>query len=253
MVVKKKAAKTARKGKTPKVPDILEDIQAPHHFSSEEIAALNVQLHAALATVETLEDQKKSAVKDFALRIQNAENEVKLLRNKVSSGSETRSMRAITTFDTKKGEVIYLHPETREEVLRQPMQPAHWQLPMFKPADDGKTEKIADRGSIDAGVKPLPTEKKGKKKEKGANAGETNLGNVLDKQVSLTNAPKITLDLTLDWQEPALMKEFRKEAKKAGWTEAQIGLLRDLLKECADVAAMKDTLRDHVQSANPAN
>lgn len=242
---KKKAAKAA-----PAQP-VFEDTQVAHVFSPSELDHMNVQLRGKLGEVENLEDQKKASMKDFALRIQNAQNEVKMLLGKLNTGEETRPMRALVEFNTKEHRKTFLHPETKAVVGEAPMQPADWQLPMFKPADDGKGETIAPKGSTDvpastAAAKPKKGPK-GKPAEPAAPAGTLPLGQKLDQAAAKTSALKVKLDLTLDYTHEDLLKAFKKAAKESKWTEAQISVIAQQLRLADGVEQMKDTLRPHAE------
>lgn len=223
----------------PKIPETREDIQAPYKFSEEEIAIMNHGLRNALDDMDTLRAQAKAAAQDFKLRITNRENEAKQFRNKLAAGEETRPMKAAVDFNSQKGIKRYLHPETGEFIREEPMTPADWQLPMFKP-EEVQSTKPAE--------KPAPAAKGAGKAPKTSPAGETNVGDAMDKAAAGTKAPQVHIDKfeSDEWSQKALTDAFKKAAKKAKWTAPQISVIADRLAECADVSAMRDTLRPFV-------
>lgn len=253
---KKPAAKAKAKPSSKKQPVTTETIQAPYHFQPKEIEGMNVELRNKLDALDLLAEQKKAAMQDFKLRETNLENEVKMLRNKLGSGEETRSLTANVEFDSANGKKTYVHPTTGAVIRTEPMTAADWQLPMFKRDEKGQ-EQVAPPGAIDdkkpappAAAKPSRAEKK---KPSNENAGQTNVGAALDTAGALKDAAPLTIDLTLDWQKPGLIKEVKKEAKAAKWSQVQISLFVDVLDKCEDVKAMIETIRPHTKPAEPAN
>lgn len=116
----------------PVIPEHREDIQAQYKFLPEELTQMERELRGALDKADLLEDQKKACMQDFKLRITNVENDAKRLRNMLGAGEETRPMRAAVEFDAKRGMKRYLDPQTGAFIQEAPMQPADWQLPLFK-------------------------------------------------------------------------------------------------------------------------
>jgi hypothetical protein len=239
----------------PEHPPVTENTQVAYKFTPDELSHMNAQLRGKLGEIEALQDQKKAAMKDFALRIQNAENDMKLLLNKLNTGEETRAMEVLVEFDTKSHRKTYHHPVTGEVVGEAPMQPADWQLPMFKPAPDGTGETIAPKGSTDVPPKPgeAPKGKKGKKDaEPGANAGTTPVGDALDKAAGSTQPQMLVIDLTKDYESPAaFLKAYRAAAKSSDWNEAQISVIGQQLKLAETVEKMIETLRPHTKAPTP--
>lgn len=230
-----------------KVPEVKESIQAPYVFTEGEITAMSTSLRGFLQTVETLTDQKKQSAADFKLRIDGAANSIKQLRLKLDSGQETRALEALVTFDPKAGKKQFHHPATGAFIREEEMSPFDYQLPMFKPAENG--EVPATPGSTD-----VPVNKARKSKPAKAPAanepGTTSVGDVMDNAASKLDAPQIVLDLTKeDWEHVALNRAFKKAAKIAQWTAPQISLMQDRLRECSTVEAMIETLRPHVMAA----
>lgn len=222
---------------TPKIPDHREDIQAPYHFTPAEIETMNHGLRTSLDDIETLQSQAKAAAQDFKLRITNKQNEAKQLRNKLGAGEETRPMKAAVEFIPKKSVKRYLHPETGELIREEPMQPADWQLPMFKPEEIQSPKPPA----------PSPEPPKSGKAPKTSPVGETSVGDALDAAAAKTKAPLFWLDLDATYPAPNnLTGEFKKTAKKAGWTLPQISALMDILKSADGIPAMIETLRPYV-------
>lgn len=223
---------------TPKIPDHREDIQAPYHFTPAEIETMNHGLRTALDDIETLQSQAKAAAQDFKLRITNKANDAKQLRNKLGAGEETRPMKAAVEFLPKKSVKRYLDPETGEFIREEPMQPADWQLPMFKP-EEIQSPKPAPT--------PVPEPPKSGKPPRTSPAGETSVGDALDNAAAKTKAPLFWLDLEATYPAPSnLTGEFKKAAKKAGWTLPQISALMDILKSADGIPAMIETLRPYV-------
>lgn len=245
---KDKSTPPSQEAPAPPQPEVHEDIQAAYKFTPDEVAHMNSQLRQHLNDIDALEDQKKAAMQDFKLRITNKENEAKLLRNKLDSGEETRPVKALVEFDTPRSMKKFFHPHNREFIREEPMQPADWQLPMFKPTPDG-TEAPAPKGDVDVPTKtPAAAAKPGKKTPDGdpaANAGSTPVGAVLTQSAAGTEAAKIELDLTVDYTHEQLLKAFKAVAKKAGWFETQISVIGQQLKLSNSVDGMVDILRSH--------
>lgn len=243
---KKTPAEAPPNGEAPpvEIPPTREEIQAVYKFTPAEIDTMNTGLRNGLDAIEELQGQAKAAAQDFKLRIQNKQNETKSLRMKLTHGEETRPMTAAVKFDAKKALKTFLDPNTGAFVREEPMQPADWQLPMFRPTEDGK-EKPAAKGEGDVKDGSGPA-KKGAKAPKTSPAGETSVGDAMDKAAAEKAAPLIVLDLTKeDWTVQGLTRAFKKAATYAGWTEAQISTLKDRLSECETVEQMMDTLRPH--------
>lgn len=240
----------------PKHPVIFEDIQAPYVFSPEEIAQMNVDLRHKLNDIDALEDQKKSSQQDFNLRITNAENEAKRLRNKLDSGEETRPVRAIVEFEVSRGKKRLIHPQTKEFIREENMTPADYQLPMFKPAKDG-SETVAPKGDVDVREKikeeykdkaPYTMEEINSAKEYRTNlymAGTTSVDAKLTQAAAATETPKLKLDLTEEYSHNGLIASFEVAARNAGWFETQVAVIRTQLKLCDSVERMLDILRPH--------
>lgn len=242
---------TAAAPEAPKAPIVHEDIQAPYKFTTEEVAQMNVNLRMHLDNIESLEDQKKSAVQDFTLRITNHKNDVKMLRNKLNAGEESRPLKALVEFDVPRSKKKFVHPQTGEVIREENMTPADWQLPMFKPLPDG-TEKLAERGEQDVPQKPpaAAPAKKGSKPagDPAANAGTTPVDAVLTKAASDTTPALLPLDLTIDYTHNGLTKAFKTVATEAGWNVTQIGVIAQQLKLADSVERMLDILRPHTRT-----
>lgn len=244
----KKPASKPKSKKAPEHPDVFQETHAPHKFTPEERERMGNELRTNLDNIEELEGQAKSAAQDFKLRIQNHKNDVKSLRTKLGTGEESRPVRARVTFDAAKGVKTLWHPETGEMIRTDPMQPADHQLPMFKPAGDGK-EVVAPKGDTDVPTKAEAQpakKKKGAKTEPADNAGKTPMGAALNAATGATEAPKIDLYFEAIDDESKLVGAFKKAATAAGWSNAQISTLNDALKDCDSVSAMKDVLRPHI-------
>lgn len=244
--------KTAAKKKEKPVI-VTEQIQAPYVFTPDEIMEMGTQMRGHMTSIDELTAQMKQSAADFKLRIGSHTNSVQQLRNKCDSGQETRPMEAVVKFNhPKKGEKTFIHPETKEEIRSEPMTPADWQLPMFKPAPDGKGEVVAPKGATDV---LSPGEESAKKKagkgkkapaEPGDNAGQTSVGAALNAATILTDAPPFDLYVDEENDHAKLTRDFRKAAKKVGWKEAQISVLIDAMRQCATIEGMKDVLRPHI-------
>jgi hypothetical protein len=245
---KKSAAK-----KKEKPVIVTEQIQAPYVFTPDEIMEMGTQMRGHMTSIDELTAQMKQSAADFKLRIGSHTNSVQQLRNKCDSGQETRPMEAVVKFNhPKKGEKTFIHPETKEEIRSEPMTPADWQLPMFKPAPDGKGEVVAPKGATDV---LSPGEESAKKKagkgkkapaEPGDNAGKTPLGAALNAAAGTTETPRVDFYMDEIDDETKLVGGFKKAAKKAGWKAAQISALDDALKSAEGIDAMKDVLRPHI-------
>lgn len=243
-------AKKPAKGKAkaePKHPEVFEETQAPHKFTAEERERMGNDLRGHLDSIDELTGQMKSSTQDFKLRIGNHQNDVKGLRTKLGTGEETRPVRARVEFDAGKRIKRLYFPDTGEFIREDPMQPADFQLPMFKPDDTGK-EAPAPKGATDVPSGPSAPEPKNKreKKEPGETAGKTNVGDALDNAASLTDAPQIDLYMAEIDDHVKLTKAFRKAAKEAGWTEPQIGALITQLRAVDTVGRMKEVLTPHI-------
>lgn len=263
-VVKKSPVKPKPKAKAkkveaekPKHDPVFEEIQAPYHFSVEERAAMSDELRVRLDAVDTIKDQAKAAAADFKLRVTNEENAAKQLRQKLSNGGESRPVRARVEFHVDERMKSLFHPQTGELIRKDPMQPADFQLPMLLPAPDGKGEVVAPAGATDVPQGPSAPKpaKKGKGKqpaetgEPGDNAGKTSVAALLNAAAALTDVPKLTLSFdptTADHVK--ITRDFVKCAKGAGWTEPQIGVIKDALRACDSEAKMLEVLAPHIES-----
>lgn len=242
--------------KSAKAPVVKETIQAPHSFTPEELSALNLKLREHLDTIDVLTGDAKAAAQDFKLRITNHVNEAKLTRTKLASGQESREVDALVTFAPKKREKTYHHPVTKAEIRTEPMTGVDWQLPMFKPTSDGKSEVAAKKGESDVAPAAAKTAKENSGKDKPLEAspvvGKTPVGAAMNAAAALTDAPKVPFDMvhaeTLD--HTILTRHFKKMAKVRGWTEVQISAINDLLRECDTEKAMLEVIRPH--TSDPA-
>jgi hypothetical protein len=252
---KDKSSPPSSEATTPAHPEVTEDIQAPYKFTADEVAHMNVQLRGLLDGIEELDNQKKASVKDFALRIQNKQNEAKMLRNKLNAGEETRPLKAFVEFDTLRSMKRFLHPHSREFLREESMTPADWQLPMFKPDTTGQ-EAVAPRGDVDVptrgAVAPKPPVKK--EGDPAESAGTTSVGAKITQAAAQTEAARIKLDLTRDdYTHASLLKEFKAAAKAAGWNQAQVSVIGEQLKIADSIDGMFDILRPHTEPpAKPA-
>lgn len=257
-----------------------EIIQAPHKFSSEETEELNVELRRQLSNIGQLEGQKKAAMQDFKLRIQNAENTVELLLVKLESGEEMRRVEAEVIFDPARGMKKFFRPSLSGEsvtelgfpmdhhfIREEPMQPADWELPLFKKEEiENPSEKREEKNDQVGPDYPTyedaegePTDLQGIGNDA---AGATPIGDVLDQAAAATEAPKILIEHFRDgqWQPKALHTEFWIAAGKAGWTEAQRSTISSLLWENANgkeklrsVDEMRKVLAPHVIGEEASN
>lgn len=234
----------------PERPPVFEDIQAEYEFSAEEEHAMSSKLRQLLNEIDALTDQKKASAADFALRIQNKNNDAKMIRNKLDSGLETRAVHALVEFDVPRSMKRFLYPEGKVFIREEPMTPADWQLPMFK-RDETGAETVAPKGAVDEPLPPpVATAPKATPKPKpegdpAANAGKTSVGAVITQAAAGTEAARIALDLTLDYTHESLLKAFRSAANAAGWFEAQISVIAQQLKIADSVDGMLDILRPH--------
>lgn len=250
MSTKLKEPKKQKPAKKTKPVIVKEQIQAPYVFIPDEILKMGVEMRGHMTQADELRDQLKQSTADFKLRIGNHESSVKQLRIKLDSGQETRPVEAIVKFNfPKSGDKTFLHPDTDEEIRTERMAPADFQHPLFKPDPKTGAEIVAPKGDVDISGKGEAATKKGKKgkgAEPGENAGTTNLGDAIGAAASITNAPKIDLYLAEIDDHAKLTRAFRKAAKSAGWSEAQVGVMIDAMRACDGVQAMKDTLAPHV-------
>lgn len=237
-------------------PPVFQDIQAEYEFSAEEEHAMSSKLRQLLNEIDALTDQKKASAADFALRIQNKNNDAKMIRNKLDSGLETRAVHALVEFDVPRSMKRLLYPEGKVFIREEPMTPADWQLPMFK-RDETGAETVAPKGAVDEPhtSTPAPAPTKAAPKPEGdpaANAGTTSVGAKLTQATAGTEAARIELDLTNeDHTHESLLKAFKAAAKKAGWFETQISVIGQQLKLADSVAAMLDILRPHTVKPAP--
>ena len=239
---------------TPEVPPetaekpeqvIMEMIQAPYKFTIEETVGMDRDLRGELQIIDTLTDQKKQSAQDFKLRIDAAHNRVKQLRNKLDTGTETRPLEAIVKFDTKRSKKLFSNPETGEFVREDDMTPADWQLPMFRKEEIDTT---ATREPLAQLPEPAEKPKKSGKAPAQSPSGATNLGDVLTREVAGSDAPLIDFSLSDEgeWTQSTVLRAFKKAAMKAGWTDVQISVFHDRLREAGTVEKMLDTIRPHV-------
>lgn len=248
MSTKKPAAKKPAATKKAKPVITTEQIQAPYTFNSEEVLKMGVEMRGHMTAADELRDQLKNSTADFKLRIGNHESSVKQLRIKLDSGQETRPVEAVVQFHTpKKNEKTFLHPESKEVIRTEQMTPADFQLPMFKPDPKTGGEAVAPKGAADIPAKaPATPPKKGKAKEPSDNQGKTPIAAALNEAAGKTKPPQIDLEFSAIDDESKLVGGFKKAAKAAGWSNAQISTINDALKACEGVGAMKDVLKPHI-------
>lgn len=228
---------------------VTEQIQAPYVFTKDEIADMGAEMRTHMTAMDELEAMRKQSAADFKLRIDGHANIVKQLRNKCDSGQETRPVEAIVNFNAPKREKTFIHPVTKLAIRTEPMSPADFQLPMFKPDPKTGGEAVAPKGAADvpaAGAPKPKADKKGAKKEPGDGNGKTSVGDVLDNAASVTEAPKFDLYMANIDDHVKLTREFKKAAKAAGWTEVQIGALNTQLRAVDSVPRMKEVLAPHI-------
>jgi uncharacterized phage infection (PIP) family protein YhgE len=221
----------------------------PYRFSVDELLDLNTDFRAKLKEIESIEDEAKQQASDFKNQIKRLRTQLDEMETKLDSGEEKRPMKVRVEFDPSRGKKRYYSLDDGDHVGEEAMTQGDWQLPMFKQDKNGNLEPV--KTAVPAPVEETePTTIPVMQTEGGDNAGVTSVGDVLDAAASLKEAPLIEISLSLDWQGPALIREFRKCAKKAKWNDAQISLMVDLLKDGDSVTDMKDTLRPHVQLIN---
>jgi len=233
------------------IPSEREDVNVPYTFTPDELNDMGHKHRSTLDGIELLKDQAKASAQDFKLRIQNKENEERMLRMKLASGEETRPMRVAVHFDTPRGMKRYLHPETGDFIREEQMQPADWQLPLIR-EEIAKNQKQAEEKGAEAikSAKPAAaadTTTEGASRPDGESpVGATNVGEKITAAAAKTTAPQFVLDLTKeDWDAKGLLSAFAKAAKLAGWTPIQVSTLKDILRKAENVDAMIDTLRPY--------
>lgn len=244
----KKPSTSKKKHEAPKKqPETRETIQAPYVFTDEEVSGMERELRGHLDDIDTLKDQAKQSAQDFKLRITGHDNNVKQLRNKLGTGTETRPLEAIVSFDPKRGKKSFTHPVNGEFIREEDMSPADWQLPLFKKQEVESKKPEPQLPLSDAEKPEEPAKKTGTPKPsvppKSSPSGKTNLGDALDKAGSETKPPTLTIDFAAcDNDHVKVTRAFKKAAGVAKWSELQMSGVLRLLKECDTVEKMIATL-----------
>lgn len=239
---------------TPPPPAVHTEVaQVPYRFTVAELLDLNASFRAKLKEIEGVEDEAKQTASEYKNQIKRLRTQLDEMETKLDSGEERRPMRVRVEFDPSRGKKRFYSLDDGSHVGEEAMSQADWQLPMFKQDKNGNLEPVKptlptpepEDDSL-PGAETIPV----MQTEGGENAGSTPVGDLINQEAARKECPKIEISLSLDWQGPALIREFKKCAKKAGWDETQIGLMVDLLKEGDTVQDMKDTLRPHIIGAD---
>jgi hypothetical protein len=106
-------------------PQIILTKEIEHHFTSDEIRNLGVALANAIADLEALAQEKAEFMADLKGRHKDAQAKVKLLAEKVRTGSETRLVEcrlekdflanAVRIYRLDTGGLVEERPMTMEE------------------------------------------------------------------------------------------------------------------------------------------
>jgi hypothetical protein len=96
-----------------------------HHFSLDELRNLGISLANAIADIETLTQEKVDFMADLKGRHKDAQAKVKLLAEKIRTGSEVRLVEcrlekdflanAVRIYRLDTGELVEERPMTQEE------------------------------------------------------------------------------------------------------------------------------------------
>lgn len=255
-----------------KAEPIREHIQAEYRFTDQEKQELGKHLAQLLNRREEIDAEKKQSASQYSARLQEVSAQISLASNKLCSGFETRAVLAVVEYDTERGVKQFWtddEPRRRKLVKEDPMTPSDWQLPMFREEEMGTGAAPQPEAPAPSPQRAAPVDdtsenpsnandgaKHGSKAGRGkgagspdpVNPGQNNLGDALVQAFAGADVPKIPFilnDMTRS-DSSRFMKEFRRAATKAEWPEAAINLMRDVLRGCDDIAAMKETLRPHI-------
>lgn len=155
----------AKKSRKPKPFIVRDRTRAQYNFGPDEIGKLGRELGDAQNAKNTLEEQKKNIVKEYASKISEQTARINSLTNKVTSGYEMREVECFVAYDRetrvktyhvitpkgKPGETIRSEPMTESDFGLLPMdQPA----PVVEEPKKEKSKKKSDAGaSADEGAK----------------------------------------------------------------------------------------------------
>lgn len=242
----------------PKKPEILrETIAADYHFTDAEKQDLGHQLASLITRRGEIEQEKSQVMSQYGSRLKEVGAQVSGLSNKITAGVEIRPTQAIVEYDVKRGMKLFFHENKAKSLIREePMTPSDFQLPMFRKEEieSPKPPKSVIDSLIDAACKVGTGKDKPDKKGKAAKAspvGETNLGDALDKAAGgkpLPPIPFIANEISTS-NAKRFMQEYQRAARAAGWPQAAINTMRDVLRACDDVVAMQATLAPHILEA----
>jgi hypothetical protein len=234
---------------------VKETIQAPHKFSTDEKLTLSERLVQSMQTQEQIQAEFDSCKAEFKGRIEKQQLETDSIAQKLRDGFEMRPTLSRVLFNTPHiGRKTFVRePENGELpdditpliVREEAMTFADQERPLFRDKN-GK-----DATATGPGEEPMSEAEVAEvfgMTEGGENAGETPLGDAIDKAAAESDQPKIVLPTLMlpDWEPNALVKAAQKACKEAGWPVAAIQLLKETLKKCDVVTAMQATLRPHV-------
>ena len=241
-------------------------INYQYRFTREEKEAIAHSLCSRISEAETLEEQKRTSAKDFALRIDVKKAEVGLLCERLKTGEETRELDAVVEFDQPtRGVKSFYHPSTFAFIREERMQPAdmqpelpieHVDHPQHQAAKSVESATGEENENSREGSEPIfEQDKEATLEEVDEHAAEagaitTPIGAILSKAVVESEAPKVRMDLTDVHNLEAigsdtLIKLFKSNAKTDGWSKLQIDVI---VKSCkgASVRQIIETLNPHV-------
>ena len=235
-------------------------IQFQYRFTREEKEVMAHSLCSRISEAETLEEQKRTSAKDFALRIDVKKAEVGLLCERLKTGEETRELDAVVEFDQPtRGMKSFYHPSTFQFIREEQMQPADMQieLPIEHVDHPQHPAPVPEQTPSDGTIvdAEFEVDKEATREEVDEHAAEggaitTPVGAILNKAAIESMPPRVRMDLTdvanLEALGSAtLIKLFKSNAKTDGWSKLHIDVIANACKG-SSVREIIKTLNPHV-------
>jgi len=228
---------------TPLPPNTIRDrTDAPHAFTTDELADLGKKLQAFRREQTQVEAQFDSTKADYKARLSKIATDQDDTGRKISDGFEMRPVDALVTFhDPQQNRKTFRREDTGDVIREEGMTELDYNLPLFR----NKDNKDATEPELPAVVTGVDDQGDITEHANAEEPAGTPLGDALDKVAALSEAPLLDLDLSNVTAEGHLLTNFRKAAKAAGWSEPQIAMLKTQLQSCDTVSRMKEVLQPH--------
>jgi hypothetical protein len=112
-----------------------------HHYTVDELAGLAEDMSKKLAEKEELVEEKKEVTKDFGDRINKVESHLHEVGRKYRQGWEDQTKQCLLQYDFTAGQKLYLHPDSKDLLKAEEMQPEDYQMRFDMAKVTDKTEE----------------------------------------------------------------------------------------------------------------